>query len=105
MVTEYLAALEVLRGRTADWWRLEYHGRDTEPDTDLRDRTRAEAIRLAADPPAARPSAAESVELLRLVRACPYRSAGTGCSCSRCGLRGGGKVATLECMECVRRYG
>jgi hypothetical protein len=99
----YADALEAVRG-DPDWWRLEFHGRETEPDADLRDRTRAETIRRAAEPRAPRPTVADQLAAARLVRACPYRSAGGGCGCSRCGLRGGARVTTAECLDCVRRY-
>jgi len=50
---------------------------------------------------------AESLPLLRLVNACPYRSRDAACGCSghRCALRVADPIVThLDCMECVKRY-
>jgi hypothetical protein len=72
--------------------------------------TRAEysalILRLALEPnPPPRPTPTESLEVLAAVRRCCFRSAaGDGCSCSRCGLRGGAKVSTGECVACVKLY-
>lgn len=76
----------------------------------------------ASSPPpgdAARPDANESLDLAREVRRCPFRSQKPGCGCGgggSCALRidplgpadrpqRGGKVALIECMDCVRKFG
>ena len=47
----------------------------------------------------------ESLELLRLVKLCRYRSTtGCGCSGARCGLRSA-IVSHRDCLDCVRSYG
>lgn len=70
-------------------------------------------IRMAAgegsisDPPAPIPLA-ESLDLLRLVNLCQYRSrdAACGCSGSSCALRVSAPIVShLDCLECVRCYG
>jgi len=51
---------------------------------------------------------AESLELLRLVNLCPYRSRDAACGCSghRCSLRVTAPIVShLDCLECVRCYG
>lgn len=102
----YPQAIEQLRGRIPDWWRLEYYGRDNvEPE--LRDRTRAEAIRRASGPLPPippRPTVHQSLATLAAVNRCPYRSPGVGCQCGRCALRQHAKVTTQECLSCVIRY-
>jgi hypothetical protein len=61
-------------------------------------------MRLAARPEQIRPTPPGAAELAQL-QGCPFRSAGTdGCQCSRCGLRSGAKVSSLECLVCVRQY-
>jgi hypothetical protein len=65
-------------------------------------------LRLAAEPTTARLSAAESMDLLKAIRACPFRSleaVPTGCGCSHCGLRNGARVSHLDCLTCVKTYG
>jgi hypothetical protein len=62
-------------------------------------------LRLALEPPPTRPTPTESLEVLAAVRRCPFRSVGRdGCQCGRCALRGGAKVATAECIACVKLY-
>jgi len=64
----------------------------------------AESRRLASEP--VRPTPAESAALVRAMRACPYRSAGsTGCGCGHCGLRAGAAVSHLECFACIKQHG
>jgi hypothetical protein len=47
----------------------------------------------------------ESLELLRLVKLCRYRSTTScGCSGARCGLRSA-IVSHRDCLDCVRSYG
>jgi hypothetical protein len=47
----------------------------------------------------------ESLELLRLVKLCRYRSTtGCGCSGARCGLQSA-IVSHRDCLDCVRSYG
>ena len=47
----------------------------------------------------------ESLELLRLVKFCRYRSTtGCGCSGARCGLRSA-IVSHRDCLDCVRSNG
>ena len=53
---------------------------------------------------------AESLELLRLVNLCPYRSRDAACGCSghRCGLRFARPkpiVSHLDCLDCMRTHG
>jgi hypothetical protein len=65
----------------------------------------AHVLRLAAQPPAPEPTAAELVAFARKVRVCPFRSIDSnGCGCARCGLRGGARVSNLECIQCMRTY-
>ena len=50
---------------------------------------------------------AESLDLLRLVNSCLYRSRDAACGCSgfRCALRTVNPVVNhLECLECVKYY-
>jgi len=65
----------------------------------------SESYRTDAEPP--RPSVAESVALVRGMKACPYRSVvpNSGCGCGRCGLRNGATVSHLECFPCLRQFG
>jgi hypothetical protein len=59
--------------------------------------------------PADRPSAVESISLLRLAKACPFSSKDSGCGCSgrRCALRQPGRqiVSLQTCMDCASKYG
>lgn len=51
---------------------------------------------------------AESLALLRLVNACPYRSRDAGCGCSghRCALRTTSPIVShIDCLDCVKRHG
>lgn len=50
---------------------------------------------------------AESLDLVRSMRACPFHSTGPGCGCSgsRCALRGGRPVSHVDCFGCIRQYG
>lgn len=70
---------------------------------------RARVVGLAADPPGSGPArrpVAESAELARAMRACPYRSTeGCGCAGGRCALRGGAIVSHRDCFPCLERYG
>jgi hypothetical protein len=77
------------------------------PDAWQRDGYRRRVIAIATgESPPARPTAVESIADLALVRACPFRSVGAdGCSCGRCALRNGGKVATSQCLACIRQFG
>ena len=60
---------------------------------------------IVAVPGPARPPPAEAARLLRLMKACEFRSPGeTGCGCGHCGLRRGAAVSHLECFECLRKY-
>ena len=75
------------------------------PKPKVRAEYSALVLRLAAQPPAPDPTAAESVALARKVRDCPFRSIESGgCGCARCGLRSGAKVSILECIQCMRNY-
>jgi hypothetical protein len=67
-------------------------------------RHRSERGPAQADPAA--PSVRESLELTRLMRACPYRSTDAGCGCSggRCALRGASVVSHIDCFACLRRH-
>jgi hypothetical protein len=49
---------------------------------------------------------AEALDLVRRIRACPYRSQYSKCGCSgaRCALRRGAIVSYSECFQCSRRY-
>ena len=62
-------------------------------------------VRLAGSDPT-RPDVAESIRLVRLMGACPYRSRGPGCGCSgaQCALRAG-MVSHVDCFDCLRRFG
>jgi len=54
-----------------------------------------------------RPSAAEGVESVRRMKACPFRSDNPGCGCQgngRCALRGGAVVSHRDCFSCLRRF-
>jgi hypothetical protein len=55
---------------------------------------------------AERPDVAETLALLRALKACPFRAVDIGCGCSgaRCGLRRGAIVNYQSCMSCVRVY-
>lgn len=46
-----------------------------------------------------------SLELVRRMRACTYRSVDAGCGCGggRCALRSGSLVSYVECFECIRQ--
>lgn len=46
----------------------------------------------------------EVVELIRVVRACPFRSVTTGCDCGRCGLRHGAAVSHVDCFACLKEF-
>ena len=62
-----------------------------------------EVVGWAPDPPLI--PLTESLELLRLVKLCRYRSTtGCGCSGARCGLRSA-IVSHRDCLDCVRSYG
>ena len=63
-------------------------------------------LRLATELTTSRPSVAESIDLIKAVKVCPYRSleAATGCGCSHCGLRGGARVSRLDCLMCIKIY-
>ena len=51
------------------------------------------------------PSTAESAALVREMKACPFRSAGTtGCGCGHCGLRTGALVSHGECFKCINKH-
>jgi hypothetical protein len=50
----------------------------------------------------------ESLALLRIVNACPYRSRDSKCGCSghRCALRRDHPIVThLNCLDCAKCYG
>jgi hypothetical protein len=50
---------------------------------------------------------AESLALLRLVNACPYRSRDAACGCSghKCALRTASPIVShIDCLDCVARY-
>jgi hypothetical protein len=75
------------------------------PKPEVRAEYSAHVLRLAVQPPAGNPTAAELVAIARKVRDCPFRSIeSSGCGCARCGLRSGVKVSNLECIQCMRNY-
>ncbi len=53
-----------------------------------------------------RPEVREALALARAMRACAFRSTGSGCGCAggRCSLRRGSFVSHLDCFDCLRRY-
>lgn len=64
---------------------------------------RGEAIGVAVAPEPPRPAVAESLDLTRRMRACPFRSSeGCGCSGGRCAARGGSAVTHLDCFACLK---
>ena len=64
----------------------------------------SESRRVASAPAPIPP--AESLALVQLMKACPFRAAGTtGCGCGHCGLRGGAAVSHLDCFACIKQYG
>jgi hypothetical protein len=77
------------------------------PNSTVRAEYAALVVRLAAEAlGSTQSSTVESVNLLAVVRSCPYRSAPKiGCNCGRCGLRGEARVSIRECFECVRTNG
>jgi hypothetical protein len=75
------------------------------PKPSVRAEYSALVLRLAAERPEPRPTAAETLALALEVKRCMFRSKEPGgCGCGRCGLRNQAKVSTLECIECVRKY-
>lgn len=52
-----------------------------------------------------RPPVAETLPLVRQMKACLFRSTPPGCcSGGRCGLRRGARVSHLDCFACLRQY-
>lgn len=52
------------------------------------------------------PTVAESWDLTRRMKACPFRSIRPGgCNCARCALRRGDAVSRVDCFACLERYG
>ena len=49
---------------------------------------------------------AETIALVKAMKACPFRSTDPGCGCAggRCSLRRGSVVSHPDCFDCLRRY-
>jgi len=62
------------------------------------------ATPLSREPPGL--ELAESLGLLRAMKACLFHSRDpeSSCGCGRCGLRGGAEVNHGECFACIQRY-
>lgn len=55
---------------------------------------------------AAKRAPARTVELARLMTACPFRSVPPGCCAGgRCALRGGAEASHIDCFDCLEQYG
>jgi hypothetical protein len=109
-------ALKLIVERTRNLRYIELTA-DANLDVTQRDAYRSLLIRIATGAPESSlpkpepapdlPSVAESIDLIRQMRACPYRSVDAGCGCSggRCALRGGAMVGHIDCFDCLRHFG